>query len=60
MIAAAEERSKTICQACGEAGALLVRNHHYITLCPFHGKGYSKPRRKPMVTLDLRDLSIDE
>lgn len=37
LIAQAEERSKTVCQICGADGEILVRNHHYITLCPIHG-----------------------
>ena len=60
LIAQAEERSKTVCQICGADGELLVRDHHYITLCPAHGKGYSKPKQKPIVTLNLRNGAIKE
>ncbi len=60
LVTAAEQHSKTICQTCGDQGELLVRDHHFATLCPLHGKGYSRPQRTPIVTLNLRDLSVEE
>lgn len=56
IIAAAEQRSTRTCQTCGDPGELLVRDHHFATLCPVHGKGFTRPVRPPMVSLNIRGV----
>ena len=54
LIAAAEQRSTRMCQDCGAAGELMVRNHLFATLCAEHGVGFTKPLGRPMISLNLR------
>ncbi|WOK35466.1 hypothetical protein [Sphingomonas sp. C3-2] len=60
ILLAAERSSGKICQVCGGAAGLRVRNHVYATLCDQHGEGWKMADEPPMLSMNIRGRGIDD